>query len=144
VIDLSGDIEKAINSSFADQLVVMVASASAAGMPDIAFKGSTMVFDDEHMAFWERSHGQTLRNLAENPQVCLLYRNPQARVAWKFFGVAELHREGDLRQQIMDRTVEFELGRDPERKGVAVYIRVDKVISAGQVLMEREASGAGA
>mgnify|MGYP000909816669 CR=1 FL=1 len=141
MIDLSGDIEAAINSSFADQLIVLVATSSKAGVPDIAYKGSAMVFDSEHMAWWERAHGQTLRNVEENPNVCLLYRNPnpENRKMLKIFGVVELHRDGPVRQQIMDKTVEAELNRDPERKGVAVCIRVDKVISLGQVIMERDA-----
>ena len=138
MIEFTQEIKDAINSSFSAGLALTVATASKSGMPDLAMKGSTMAFDNEHLAFWERSHGQTLRNLQDNPQVCLFYRNPQARTAYKFFGVAELHTEGDLRQQIMDRTVEFELSRDPDRKGVAVLIRVDRILHMGQVIQERE------
>ena len=137
MIELTEEMKTAINSSFTDGLALLVGTASKAGMPDMAYKGSTMAFDGDHLAFWERSHGQTLRNLDENPQVCLIYRNPQTRLAFKFFGVAELLKEGPVRQQIMDRTVEFELSRDPERTGVAVLIRIDKILQAGQVVQER-------
>jgi predicted pyridoxine 5'-phosphate oxidase superfamily flavin-nucleotide-binding protein len=138
VIELTDEMREAINNALTDGAPVIVASASRGGMPDIAFKGSAMVWDREHLAWWERSRGQTLRNLEENPQVCLLYRNPQRRVAWKFFGVAELHHEGDLRRQIMDRTIEIELSRDPERLGVGVLVRVDRVVQGPNVLMQRE------
>jgi hypothetical protein len=37
----------------------------------------------------------------------------------------------------MDRTIQIELERDPERKGAAILIRIDNVLQAGQVLMER-------
>jgi hypothetical protein len=67
----------------------------------------------------------------------VLYRNAQTRVAWKMFGEAEVLTEGPVRQQIMDRTIQFELDRDPERKGAAILIRIDRVLQAGQVLMER-------
>lgn len=137
MIELTEEMKTAINSSFTDGLALLVGTASKAGMPDMAYKGSTMAFDADHLAFWERSHGQTLRNLDENPQVCLIYRNPQTRLAFKFFGVAQLLKEGPVRQQIMDRTVEFELSRDPERTGVAVLIRVDRILQAGQVMQER-------
>ena len=137
MIELTEEMKTAINSSFTDGLALLVGTASKAGMPDMAYKGSTMAFDGDHLAFWERSHGQTLRNLDENSQVCLIYRNPQTRLAFKFFGVAELLKEGPVRQQIMDRTVEFELSRDPERTGVAVLIRIDKILQAGQVVQER-------
>ena len=137
MIEFTEEMKTAINSSFTDGLALLVGTASKAGMPDMAYKGSTMAFDGDHLAFWERSHGQTLRNLDENPQVCLIYRNPQTRLAFKFFGVAQLLKEGPVRQQIMDRTVEFELSRDPERTGVAVLIRIDKILQAGQVVQER-------
>ncbi len=131
-----------MTESFANAMTsgnfVLVATASRAGHPDIAFKGSTMVWDADNIAFWERARGTTLSNLQENPNVCLLYRNPQARIIWKFFGVAELHESGQLREAVMARTIQLELDRDPERKGVAVVIRIDKVIQMGQVLMERE------
>ncbi len=137
MIEFTEEMTTAINTSFADGLALLIGTASKTGMPDIAFKGSTMAFDGDHLAFWERSHGQTLRNLEENSQVCVMYRNPQTRLSLKFFGVAELLKDGPVRQQIMDRTVEFELSRDPERKGVAVLIRIDKILQVGQVVQER-------
>lgn len=127
MIDLS-PMAEAVDSAIAEGNVCLVATASKDGMPDIAFKGSVMVWDTDHLAFWERAHGQTLRNLQENPQAAVLYRSTTRGVAYRFFGAAELHGEGELREQIMARTVEVELNRDPERKGVAVLIRVDKVL----------------
>ena len=96
-----------------------------------------MAWDREHIAWWERSLGTTFRNLQENPQCCLLYRNSAARQVWKFFGVAEVLTQGDLRQEVMDRTVQAELDRDPERKGAAVVVRVDKIVMGPRVLQER-------
>ena len=137
MIEFTEDMTKALDNSFADQMVVTIASAGKSGMPDIAFKGSAMSWGKEHIAFWERSLGTTFRNLQENGQCCLLYRNMAARQVWKFFGVAEVHTEGDVRQQVMDKTVEQELARDPERKGAAVVIRIDKIVMGPQVLQER-------
>jgi predicted pyridoxine 5'-phosphate oxidase superfamily flavin-nucleotide-binding protein len=137
VISFTDEITTALNNSFADRMIVLVATASAAGMPDIAFKGSAFAYDQEHIAFWERALGQTYSNLVENPQICLQYRNTETRQAWKFFGVAKVLTEGAERDAVMARTVQGELDRDPERKGAAVVVRVDRVIQAGQVLMER-------
>ena len=137
MIEFSDEIVSALNNSFADRMIVTIATAGANGMPDIAFKGSTMAWDKEHIAFWERSLGTTYRNLKENPQCCLLYRNPETRQAWKFFGVAEVHTEGDLREKVMGRVVEAELKQDPEHKGAAVVIRIDRITRGSQVLQER-------
>lgn len=137
MIELTDEMKAAFETALADGAPVLVASANKDGMPDIAFKGSAMVFDTDHVAFWERALGTTFRNFQENPGACVLYRNPKTRTAWKMFGQATVLTEGDLRQQVMDRTIEFELNRDPERKGAAILIRIDRVLQAGQVLMER-------
>ncbi|SRR5579885_3486371 len=138
MIELTDEMRELLDSALADRTPVMVATASRAGVPDISFKGSAMVWDAEHLAFWERAHGETERNLAENPHVTLLYRNPEKRIGWKFWGTAELLREGELRGQIMARTNPIELDRDPERTGTAVLIRVDRVTQGANVLMQRE------
>ena len=130
MIDLS-EMAEPINVAFAEGTPCVVATASRDGRPNLAFKGSTMVFDRDHLAFWERSHGEILADLRENPYVAVLYRNAQRGQAWRFYGQAELHTSGTLRQEVMDRTIQAELDRDPERKGVAVVIRVDRVVGRG-------------
>lgn len=137
LIEFTDEIVTAINNSLADRMVVTVATAGTSGMPDIAFKGSAMAWGKDHIAWWERALGTTFRNLQENGQCCLLYRNTQTRQAWKFFGVGEVLTEGPLRQQVMDRAPEAELNMDPERKGAAVIIRIDRITQGSKVLQER-------
>lgn len=136
-IELTEEMKTAFETSLADAAPVIFATAGKDGTPDIAFKGSAMVFDNEHVAYWERALGTTYRNLQENPGICLLYRNMATRTVWKMFGQAEVLTDGPVRQQVMDRTIQLELDRDPERKGAAVMIRIDKVLQLGQVIMER-------
>jgi hypothetical protein len=126
VIDLT-EMAELVNRSGPDGYVMLVATASKSGAPDLAFKGSVMVWDKDHLAFWERAHGTTLANLEENPQVALVYRNREAGKNWRFWGDAVLLRDGEVRAGIMARTFQPELDRDPERKGVAVLIEVNKV-----------------
>ena len=46
-----------------------------------------------------------------------------------------LLEEGPVRDQVMARVIKPELDKDPDRKGVAVVINVDKVTTmSGQVL----------
>jgi uncharacterized protein len=137
MIDLN-EMAEPVNNALAEGNVCLIGTASPSGMPDIAFKGSMMVFDRDHLAFWERSKGQTLRNLTENPQACVLYRSRERGVAWRFYGVGEIHADGDVRRQVMDRTVPIELERDPERTGVAVLVRVDRILAGRNVIQSRE------
>lgn len=137
-IALPDDMKAAFETSLADGAPVLFATAGKDGMPDIAFKGSAMVFDSEHVAYWERALGATYANLKENPSVCVLYRNAATRTAWKMFGQAEVLTEGPVRQAVMDRTIALELDRDPERKGAAIVIRIDRVLQLGKVVQERD------
>ena len=130
MIDLS-DMAEYVDRAHESGLTCLVATASADGRPNIAFKGSMMVWDRDHLAFWERARGETLAHLRENPRIAVVYRNKAAGKAWRFYGVAEVHESDPLREQVMARTIPDELERDPERKGVAVLIRVDRVLGSG-------------
>ncbi len=96
--------------------------------PNVGYKGSVMVFDDESLAYWERTLQGSAENVEANPNVMIIFRNPTSRAAWRFVGKATAHKEGPLREQVMARTVPAELERDPERKGYAVIVKVDNVL----------------
>jgi pyridoxine/pyridoxamine 5'-phosphate oxidase len=128
----------ALNSALSDRMPCLVATASKDGMPDLSYRGSVMVYDSEHLAFWERTKGESLKNLEENPQVAMLYTNTQTRAQWRFYSTAQVLKEGQVRDEIMERTNPFELSRDPERTGYAILIRVDRVRSGREVIMQRE------
>lgn len=137
-IALTEDMQNALNNALTDRLPCLVATASKAGMPDVSYRGSVLAFDDEHIAFWERVKGETLANLEENPQAVVFYRNPQTRIGWRFYGSAQVLKDGELRGRIMEKVHPFEIGQDPERNGYAVLIRVDRIRQGNDVIMERE------
>ena len=125
-IDLSTYAE-VIAQAIAEGTICVLATAGEDGVPDIGLKGSMMVFDQEHLAYWERTRGRHLENLRRTPGAAVLYFNRERRQYVRFFGQAELYEDGPIREQVMQRTVAAELDRDPERKGIAVLIRVDRV-----------------
>jgi len=139
VINLTQEMRERINSALAKRTPCILATASATGEPSLGYKGSLMVFDDEHLAYWERTRRGLLEHLEENPKVVVLYSDLAARIHWRFHGKATIHKTGPIREQIMAHTIQAELDRDPERKGYGVLIRVDKVTDlAGQVLQQRD------
>ena len=131
MIKLTDQMREAINPALAQGCPCLVATISKDEVPNVGFKGSMMVFDDESLAYWERTLQGTAENVQANPNVMVLFRNPTTRAAWRFVGKATVHKEGPLREQVMARTVPAELERDPERKGYAVIIKVDKVLPLG-------------
>ena len=131
MISLSEQMRELIDPALAKGAPCMVATASRDGIPNVGYKGSVMVFDDESLAYWERTLQGTAENLAENPHVMVLFRDPATRAGWRFLGQATVYKDGPMREQVMARTVQAELDRDPERKGYAVIIKVDKVLPIG-------------
>jgi hypothetical protein len=137
MIQLTQQMRELIDPALAKGTPCLVATASKDGTPNIGYKGSVMVFDDDSLAYWERTHQGTLQNVEDNPQVMILFRDPATRAAWRFLGKATVYKGGPLREQVMARTVPAELDRDPERKGYAVIVKVDKVLPlSGQTPMQ--------
>jgi hypothetical protein len=138
MIQLTDQMREMIDNALANGCPCVLATASKGGEPDIGYKGSMMVFDNESLAYWERTRRQHLKNVQENPNVIVLFRDGKTRVNFRFHGKATIHESGPTREQVMGRTVKDEIDKDPERKGAAVVIRIDKVTNlGGQVLQSR-------
>ena len=139
MIKLTEEMNELLETALADGFSCLVGTASKDGGPQISPKGSVMVFDDETLAYWERSKRSGLENIKENPKVVVYYSHPVKRVRWRFYGEASIHESGPIREEVMSRTVQAELDRDPERQGVAILIRVDQVGElSGNVIQQRD------
>ena len=139
MIKLTDEMKERINDAFTSGKPCVLATADKHGAPDINFRGSMGAWDDEHLFFWDRSLELSTTNIEENPNVVVLYMDRSVRIGWRFYGQATIFKDGPIRQKIMDRTLQAELDKDPERKGYGVLIRVDKVrpYSGGAALQER-------
>ena len=137
------DYKEFLDGALANRTPCVVATASSRGQPNVSLRGSVMVFDAEHLAYWDRVHGRQEEHLAENPHVVVFYRDSATRTSLRLYGTATVHASGPVREQVMSRVIEAEMNRDPERTGVAVVVRVDLVMSLGsQVLQQREGAPA--
>ena len=138
MIDMNGEMKELVDRAHADGLACTLGTADKNGQPQLSLKGSVMVFDSETLAYWERAKRSALENVAGNPKVVILYNNPANRIRWRFYGTAVVHESGPIREEVMSRTVQAELDRDPDRLGVAVLVKVDKISElSGNVLQER-------
>ena len=139
MIKLTEEMRELFETALADGFSCLVGTASKDGQPQISPKGSVMVYDDETLAYWERSKRSGLDNIKDNPKVVVYYNHPVKRVRWRFYGDASIHESGSIREEVMRRTVQAELDRDPERQGVAILIRVDQVGElSGNILQQRD------
>jgi general stress protein 26 len=138
MIKMTDEMRQFIDNGLANGMPCILATVSKDGQPNTSYRGSVMVFDDEHLAYWDRGKRQSVQDIEESPKVCIMFRHPEKRIIWRFYGAATTHREGALREQVMARVVQPELDRDPERQGAAIMIQVSKILTAtGEVLQER-------
>lgn len=128
-----------LDNALAEGVPCIVATVDGEGQPDLAIKGSIMVYDPDHLAFLERSHGASIENLKDHPLVAILYRNSAKRISSRrFFGVAEVFETGPIREEIRERSVAREVEKDPDNLGIGVRIRIDRVVDGrSEVLQQR-------
>src|SRR6266542_1773024 len=114
-----------------------VVATSNEGQPDVALKGSLMVWDADHLAWWERGRAETEAAVRANPRVAVMVRNlTRDRRTLRFYGEARIVDDAELRERIWGRVLQVEKDTDPEKLGVAVLVRVDRV-RAGKFDIQR-------
>jgi uncharacterized pyridoxamine 5'-phosphate oxidase family protein len=135
-IDLSVFAE-IIDNARADNNSGVVATIGRDG-PDVGFKGSFLVWDKDHVAWWERTLRETYAAIQHDPRVCLLVRNPvRDRRTIRMYGKATIVDDPELRERIWERVVQLEKDTDKEKKGAAVVVRVDRVRGGLETIQQR-------
>jgi hypothetical protein len=122
-----------INTAFPDH-VCLVGSVLPNGYAQVTPRGSTMVFDDQHLALWERGKGTTTGAMTDGTKLTVYFRKPQLRADGllpkggiaRFYGTAKIVRSGPEYEEVWRRLVQPEKDRDPEKKGFAVLIKVER------------------
>ena len=114
-----------------------VVATSNDGQPDVALKGSLMVWDADHLAWWERGRLETEAAVRANPRVSVMVRNlTRDKRTIRFYGEARIVEDAELREQIWERVIQVEKDTDVEKNGVAIIVRVDRV-RAGRLDVQR-------
>jgi hypothetical protein len=114
--------------------VCLVGSVLPNGFAQVTPRGSTMVYDDSHLALWERGKGSTNASLADGTKLTVFFRKPQLREEGilpkggiaRFYGRAKIYKSGAVRDEVWRRLVQPEKDRDPNRNGFAVLIEIER------------------
>ena len=126
-IALDDELTGIINGALANLTPMVVASVDAQGRPRLTFRGSVQKFSDDQVGFWARNaEGSTMDNIAVNPHVAMMMRNPTTRVVLQLAGRARL-AEGAERDRVYDNAPAFERNADKDKKGAGVVVDLDRV-----------------
>ena len=129
---ISEKLKSLIRSAWDDGAPCLVATHGPNG-PNISPKGSMVVFDDDHLAYWERSKKQALENLGHDKRVCVIYANFKAQRDGvldsgflRFYGTAELHESGPVRDAIFNLLLPREQTHVGADTGIGVLVRIER------------------
>jgi hypothetical protein len=130
----SDSLKALIRNAWDDGYPLLVATAGPLG-PNITPKGSMIVYDDEHLAWWERSKRAVLENLGHDRRVCIMYASFKAQRDGvlesgflRFFGTVELHDSGPVRDRIFSMLLPREQTHAGADAGIGALVKIEKAI----------------
>jgi len=129
---LSETIKTLINNAWVDGYPCLLATAGPDG-PNISPKGSLIVFDDKHLAYWERTKKAALENVRHDSRVVVLYANFKAQRDGvlpsgflRFWGKVEMHESGPVREAIFAKLSKREQEHVGADTGIGVLIPIER------------------
>jgi len=124
---------KPLENALEDGTPCVLGTVSTDNKPEISPKGSIIVYDSAHLAFWERSHCAAAGNIASNAQAVVYHRNPEHAEtlpqggALRLYGTASVIEDAAVTTDVYDRMCEREQKANSGRKGHAVMIAIDHI-----------------
>jgi uncharacterized protein len=94
-VKLTAAMQRVLN----EQRLGFVASVCEDGTPNLSPKGTTTVWDDEHIVFADICSPGTIANIRHHPVVEINVVDPVARKGYRFKGPATIHQQGPIFEQ---------------------------------------------
>lgn len=121
---LTADMRRVITS----QELGFVATVCPDGTPNLSPKGTTTVWDDDHIVFADICSPRTIANLTLNPAIEINVVDPIIRKGYRFKGTAEVFREGELFEQAIATLYEATIWKPHERIHSIVLVLVKQAL----------------
>ena len=93
---LTDDMKRVVS----EQRLGFAATVCADGTPNLSPKGTTRVWDDDHLVFADLASPQTVANVRANPAIEINVVDPFVRKGYRFKGTATLLEDGELFERI--------------------------------------------
>jgi predicted pyridoxine 5'-phosphate oxidase superfamily flavin-nucleotide-binding protein len=108
-----------------EQKLGFIATVCPDGTPNLSPKGTTTVWDDDHLAFADIRSPQSVQNIEHNPPVEVNVVDPLVRKGYRFKGRGIVHRSGDIFQRGCQMYREMGLTHEIQ---ALVLIRVERAL----------------
>lgn len=124
-----------------EQSLGFVATVCPDGTPSLSPKGTTTVWDDEHLVFADIASPGTVENLRANPAVEVNVVDPISRKGFRLKGTAELVEGGPLFERVISWYGTTQAGIERDLAGRVRTIVLIRVESASALVSPVYASG---
>ena len=121
---LTADMRTVISN----QELGFIATVCPDGTPNLSPKGTTSVWDDDHIVFADICSPRTIANLLVNPAIEINVVDPIIRKGYRFKGLAEVHTEGDVFENAISRLYEDTIWKPHERIHSVVIVSVQRAL----------------
>jgi uncharacterized protein len=108
-----------------EQRLGYIATVCPDGTPNLSPKGTTTVWDDDHLVFADIRSPQSVRNIEHNPAVEVNVVDALARKGYRFKGQGSVHRSDEVFQRGCQ--MYRDMGLTVEIRAV-VLIRVERAL----------------
>ncbi len=120
-----------------EQRLGYIATVCSDGTPNLSPKGTTAVWDDDHLMFADIRSPQSVENIERNPSVEVNVVDPLVRKGYRFKGRGVVHRTDEVFrrgcQMYRDRGLTHEIR-------AVVLIRVDRALPVTSPAYDRGAT----
>jgi predicted pyridoxine 5'-phosphate oxidase superfamily flavin-nucleotide-binding protein len=105
-----------------------IATVCPDGTPNLSPKGTTTVWDDDHLVFADIHSPGTVANLQQNPSIEINVVDQLVRKGFRFKGTAVVHTDGDVFEQGVRFYEERGTVRARERIRSIVIVEVQRAL----------------
>lgn len=121
---LTDDMKRVVT----EQRLGFMATVCPDGTPNLSPKGTTAVWDDDHLIFADLRSPGTVRNLKTNPGIEINVVDPLVRKGYRFKGTATVHTEGDVLERALSLYVSLGLSDYRDRIRGVVLVNVEQAL----------------
>ena len=127
MIALSDDLKRRLVNALTDGVAVVVGYVDRNGDPHVSPYGSLHASGDDELALWVRNpRGDIIEGIARNEHVAVFYGHISSRTFARMRGRARIVTGKAERAKVFEGMHPFEQSQDPDRKGVAIVISLDR------------------
>ncbi len=121
---LTEDMKRVIR----EQRLGYVATVCSDGTPNLSPKGTTTVWDDDHIVFADIRSPNTIKNLRQNPSIEINVVDWFTRKGYRFKGIASVVETGPLFNELVSFFEQQGIFDAPRRIQTIVMVKVQRAL----------------